>query len=100
MRMPTKDPSDHKDYRFEWGTTLEPGETILTFAVTPDPGITVDSADLLSGFAADGTSRPAAAIEVWLSSGTAGRRYRVACRVTTSDDRVIEKSLTVPVDDQ
>lgn len=92
-----KDPSDVLDYKFDFkgltngnGSTdwLVSGETISSRTITADSGITVDSSSITD----TNTS-----VTVWLSSGTAGQSYDVACEIVTSDSRTIEKTLTVIV---
>ena len=92
-----KDPDDILDYKFDFaaetnarpdaaGDWLEAAETISTKTVTAETGITVVS----SAITDTGTS-----VTVWLSGGTAGTGYLVACKVTTSKSRTVEKSINV-----
>lgn len=82
-----KDPQEVLDYVFDWGTEhLEAGETITGRTVTVDAGITKDS-----------DTATTTTVTVWLSGGTAGVSYQVACRITTSAARTIERTITVKV---
>lgn len=92
-----KDPDAVLDYKFDWANTtnggtkadwLEAGETISSHVVTADTGITVDS---------DSITDTNTSVTVWLSGGTAGTRYNVACSVTTSASRTDERTLLVTV---
>ena len=69
LQNPLKDPSAELDYAFNWRPDtkpwLEADETIASYIVTPDTGITVDSST-----EADGK------VTVWLSGGTAGINYK------------------------
>ena len=94
--FPDKDPSDMLDYLFDWkalsngnGTSdwLAPGEIITSYAVTVPAGITKVSESLTGS----GTS-----VTVWLSGGTDGVDYPIACRITTNASRVRERTRTVP----
>jgi hypothetical protein len=92
-----KDPQAVLDYVFDWaaltngtGTTdwLASGETISTKTVTVSSGLTVDSSSIIN---------TNTAVKVWLSSGTAGSQYTVACKVTTSASRTDERTITIDV---
>ena len=92
-----KDPSAVLDYKFDWKAKtnntgqkdwLASGETISTKTITelPSGGITVDSSAL---------SDTNTSVTVWLSGGTAGDDYTVACKITTSASRTDERSITI-----
>lgn len=90
----TKDPQAVLDYTFNWGGAspgpwLQAGETISSVTFTVATGITKDSQS--------NTSTTATA---WLSGGTAGEDYEVACKITTSQGRIDERTLTVRVRDR
>jgi hypothetical protein len=96
-----KDPADVLDYKFDFkaltngtGTSdfLGAGETILTRVVTlSDPGLVKDS---------DSITDSATSVTIWLSAGVAGIRYTVACKITTSAARTLERSMTISCLDQ
>ena len=100
--MPDTFIKDHDavlDYKFDWaGLTngaegapsdwLESGETISSYTITPATGITVDSDSRTDG----NTS-----VTVWLSGGTDGADYTVACEIITSAGRTDERTITVSV---
>ncbi len=83
-----KDPDAVLDYRFDWKANgyLEAGETIDSYTITAPVGITVDS-----------HSQAAGVVRVWLSGGTAGQQYAIACRITTSGGRIDERTMRLPV---
>ena len=93
-----KDPSAILDWVFDWNDTddhwLASGETIAVdsetgeklITITADTGITVDSSTELDG-----------KIIVWLSGGTAGINYKVACLITTSAGRTDERTIWIKV---
>jgi hypothetical protein len=92
-----KDANAVLDYYFDWkalanGTGasnwLADGETITSHTVTAGAGLTVDSSALING---------ATAVRVWMSGGTAGQDYTVACRITTSAGRTDERTAQVRV---
>lgn len=95
----TKDPSDVLDYIFDFASKtnlrtgarsdfLDAGETISTRTITADAGITVDSSSITDS---------STSVTVWLSGGTAGTDYTIACKITTSASRTVEKSMVVRV---
>jgi len=79
-----KDPDSVLDYSFDWNEWLESGESISSHVVTVDVGITKDSSDNSS-----------TAVTVWLSGGTAGTSYNIACEIVTSAGRTTERSITI-----
>lgn len=85
-----KDPNAVLDYGFNWRPDtkpwLEADETIASYIVTPDTGITVDSDSESNGV-----------VTVWLSGGTAGENYKVACKITTSAGRTDERTIWIKV---
>jgi hypothetical protein len=92
-----KDPNAILDYKFDWkaltngtGDTdwLASGETITTKTVAVDTGLTKDS---------DALSDTNTSVTVWLSGGTAGQRYNVACKIVTSASRTDERTISVEV---
>ncbi len=90
-----KDPNAVLDWLFEWGNEtrpwLETGETILTQTVTitgPDTVLTLDSSTIVDA---------AKNVLVFLSGGTAGTIYSVACLITTSESRTDERTLQIRV---
>jgi hypothetical protein len=90
-----KDPSAVLDYRFDWKAQtngsgqrdwLAAAETISTKTITPSTGITVDSSSLTD----TNTS-----VTVWLSGGSAGTDYTVACKIVTSAARTDQRTITI-----
>lgn len=81
-----KDPDATLDFAFDWTSWLAEGETITTHIVTVADGIILDSAG-----EADGV------VTVWLSGGTAGTRYAVACLINTDQGRTDERTRYVDV---
>ena len=84
-----KDPDAVLDYAFDWSTWLATGETISSHVVTADTGITKDSDSEADGI-----------VTVWLSAGTAGTAYNVACKIVTSDARTDERSIIVLIQER
>ena len=89
LQNPLKDPSAVLDYAFDWTEWLATGETIANYTITPDTGITVDSSTEDDG-----------KVTVWLSGGTAGINYKVACLITTSAGRTDERTIWIKVVDR
>ena len=89
IQNPLKDPSAVLDYVFDWTEWLATGETITDYTITADTGITVDS-----------STEDAGKVTVWLSGGTAGINYKVACLITTSAGRTDERTIWIKVTDR
>ncbi|MBV2138574.1 MAG: hypothetical protein KUF79_17340 [Candidatus Thiodiazotropha sp. (ex Ctena orbiculata)] len=74
------------DWVFDWSAWLE-ADTIQSYTIAADPGITVDN-----------DSHDDTTVTIWLSGGTPGADYEVTVSVTTAsgraDDRTV-KFLTV-----
>lgn len=98
-----KDPADDLDYKFDFaGETngvahadsdwLAAGETIASFIITVPAGITEGS-----GAKATALSDANTSVTIWLSGGTAGTDYDIACKITTSASRTIERTHTLSV---
>ena len=84
MTIFTKDPDAILDFSVDWSTWLNEGETITASAWTVPTGLTLDSSTF------DDTGATA-----WLSGGTHRRTYTVTNRITTSDGRTDDRSLTI-----
>ena len=89
MKYFKKDPDATLDFSFDWSDWLESSETISSYTVTVDSGITKDSDSQASGI-----------VTVWLKGGTAGQSYSVACKITTSDSRIDERTIEIFVTDR
>ena len=89
LQNPLKDPSAVLDYVFDWTEWLATVETITDYTITADTGITVDS-----------STEDAGKVTVWLSGGTAGINYKVACLITTSAGRTDERTIWIKVTDR
>ena len=81
-----KDPSAVLDWMFDWSDWLASGETITDHTITVDTGITKDS-----------STEAAGKVTVWLSGGTAGENYKVACLIETSAGRKDERTIWIKV---
>ena len=80
-----KDPDAVLDYSFSWVDWLAEGETIVAFEVTP-AGVTLDSA-----------SHDAGVVTAWVSGGTLRTPASLTCRITTSQGRVDDRTITLRV---
>ena len=85
----TKDPSAVLDWAYDWTDWLAEAETITDHTITADTGITVDSSTESDG-----------KVTVWLSGGTAGINYKVACLITTTAGRTDERTMWIKVTDR
>ena len=83
-----KDPDAVLDYTIDWNDDNDPwlaaGETISSYTITTETGITKDSDSEADG-----------AVTIWLSGGTAGERYNVACKIVTSAARTDERTIII-----
>ena len=84
-----KDPDAILDYVFDWSDWLQSDETINSKTITVPTGITLESEAESGGL-----------VTVWLSGGTAGTNYIVACKITTSSARTDERSMRIMVQDR
>jgi len=79
-----KHPGSVVEYEFDWALELaqfDPVDTISSFVITPDAGITVDSS-LQAG----------ASVLPTLSGGTDGSDYNVECEIGTAGGRTLKKT--------
>lgn len=81
-----KDPSAVLDWWFDWTDWLASDERIADHTITGETGITVDS-----------STENAGKVNVWLSGGTAGENYKVACLIVTSAGRIDERTIWIKV---
>ncbi|MFA5458523.1 MAG: hypothetical protein WC261_12930 [Synergistaceae bacterium] len=97
LQNPLKDPSAVLDYMFDWTEWLATGETIAVDSETGEKLITI-TAD--TGITVDSSTEDAGKVTVWLSGGTAGINYKVACKITTSAGRTDERTIWIKVVDR
>ncbi|MGP8322384.1 MAG: phage fiber-tail adaptor protein [Methanosarcinaceae archaeon] len=85
-----KTPDAVLDYVFDWITEwLETSEIITSHIVTVDTGLTKDSDIEFGGF-----------VTIWLSGGTEGVNYEVACKITSSMGRTEERNIMIRCGDR
>jgi hypothetical protein len=86
-----KDPSATLDWVFDFSDWLATAETISSVVWTVSPGLTVGA-----------TPNTGTNATIWLSGGSPGKIYSVACRVTTNNTipRVDERTITIRVTDR
>jgi len=93
-----KDPHAVLDYVLDWYNLddiaehppyLNEEETISSATWTVATGITEDS-----------VSKTDTTTTIWLSGGTAGESYSIACKIVTSDSRTDERTFTVQVENR
>lgn len=68
---------------------LAAGETVSSFTVTAEAGLTVQSPSQSGGL-----------ITFWLSNGEAGQSYQVTCTWTTSAGRTDRRKIVIEVDER
>lgn len=98
-----KDPDAVIDFGFDWkyatqesraeaGTAdgwLASGETISSYTITLQSGLTAGTHTNTDGV-----------VTAWVSGGTAGTYYTVACRIVTSQGRTDERTIKLHVIDR
>jgi hypothetical protein len=102
MSIHIKDPDATLDFAFDWagltngteGATsdwLATGETISSYTITAQEGITLETV------APHAQSESGGKVTYWLSGGTAGNWYTVACKIVTSASRTDERTMQIQV---
>lgn len=81
-----RDPDAVLDYSVDWTSFLADTETITSHSVEVPAGLTLDTSTESSGV-----------VTAWISGGTAGDNYTVTYRITTSEGRTDDRSLTLVV---
>lgn len=81
-----KDTQAVLDYQWDWSAWLPAGDTILTHTITAAAGLTVAS-----------SANTTTTVTAWLSGGTAGVTYAVACKIVTAQGRTDERSIDIQV---
>ena len=97
LQNPLKDPSAVLDYVFDWTEWLATDETIAVDSETGEKLITI-TAD--TGITVDSPTEDTGKVTVWLSGGTAGINYKVACLITTSAGRTDERTIWIQVQER
>ena len=82
----SKDPNAVVDFPVDWSPWLEDDTIASSTWVDVDTGVTVTN----SSFTATTTT-------VWLSGGTAERKYKLTNRIVTAGGRTNDKTITVLV---
>jgi len=85
----TKDPDATLDFAFDWSEWLATNETISTYTLTASTGITLETEGAFA------QSESGGIVTVWLSGGTAGDWYTVACKITTNAGRTDERTMNI-----
>jgi hypothetical protein len=80
-----KDPNSTLDFGFDWSQWLNNAEIITGYTITSGCGIT----KVFDTYTTTGS------VVVWLSGGTAGERYTIACLIETSGSRIDERSIKI-----
>jgi hypothetical protein len=77
---------DEVVYKFDWRPWLTQGDSIASYGVTAEQGLTIDQ-----------VSEAAGLVSYMVSGGEDGHNYRVACRITTASGMVVERCITMMV---
>lgn len=105
--MPKHDPDAYLDYKIDWrpltnGTPggasdwLAPGETIESYTLTADDGITIQN---------DSSTDSDTSVTFWVSVTPATGAdpvgsYNVTCSIVTSAGREDDRTITIPVEER
>jgi hypothetical protein len=81
-----KDPNEELDYGFDWSSWLASGESIATYSLSAEAGITLGTNSVNAGI-----------ITYWLSGGTEGETYKITCQVETNEGRIGERTMRIRV---
>ena len=113
MSVPAKDPNSVEPYHFVWcskdntndGGTSDTGElqsaTISSYTVTVATGDVVKDSDNKNAVTIAGVSYDAnTVVTAWLSGGTDNTEATLLCRIVTSDNRTLDKTMTIQVKSQ
>lgn len=86
LNWPAKDANEVADYSIDFSDRLG-DDTIAsaTFSLATAAGLTIDSSE-------DDEDSIAT---VWLSAGTAGSKGKILCRVTTTDGRTFDETVSL-----
>lgn len=108
--VPDKDPQNIEPYFFVFcskdgtntGSTPDTGDlqgaTISSItSVTAQSGLTVDSSNKNAVTVAGVNYGVNTVVTAWYSGGVDGQSYEVECKVVTSDQRTLTKTMLVPV---
>lgn len=86
VALEPKDPNAVIDYWIDWSKWLRDGDTILVSEWEVPDGIEVDS-----------ETNSTTLTTIWLSGGIAGQSYSLTNRITTSQGRTQDKTITIIV---
>jgi hypothetical protein len=82
-----KDPNAVLDYQWDWTNWLPVGDTITTANVTIASGdVTINS-----------QSNTTQTVTAWISAGTVGTEATLTARVTTSQGRTDDRTITLKI---
>lgn len=81
-----KDPDADLPWIFDWTDWLDEGEAITDSDFTPSAGIVIHD----PGASSTDTT-------VWVSGGTVGNVYSLANKITTSQDKIDERTIYIKV---
>ena len=84
MKIIPKSPTGVLDYKWDWSSWLQEGETISSHTITPETGITKDSSSITDS---------STSVTAWLSGGTANKTYQVVCHIVTSANRADDRTI-------
>jgi len=86
MEIFLKDPDAVLDYAMDWSDWLADSETISSYTVTVDDGLTKDSDSESDGI-----------VTIWLSGGMVNTTYNVVVHIVTSSSRTDDRTFRVIV---
>ena len=81
-----KDPDAILDYKWNWSSWLEAGETLSTYAITVSAGLTNPESTFNSS-----------AVTAWITGGTVGTVETAACLIETNSSRTDERTIYLDI---
>lgn len=93
-----KQPSENKDYDYDWTLWMPSGDNISSSVVTADTGVTLGTkqqGDYIDGVWTESTTGKS--IKQFISGGTDGTNYKVTCVMTTTAGRIDEREIIIMV---
>ena len=81
-----KDPDAVLDYQWDWSAWLSDDDSITSYTVTVDDGLTLDT-----------DTNTSTAVTAWFSGGTIGERYDATAHIITADGREDDRTMRITV---
>lgn len=84
-----KQPSENKDYDFDFTNALPSGDNVVSAAIQISEAGLTEGTQAISG----------QVVKQWFSGGTNGTIYKISCIATTGQGRIVELDFNLDVKD-